>query len=162
MLAARGYDVVALSGKAGATAYLRALGAGRVIARQDLDVGTRPLERALWAGAIDSVGGDVLTWLTRTVDYAGSIASVGLAGSAELHTTVMPFILRGINLLGINSSATPRATRLKVWERICSDLKPRHFDKLISREIAFADLPSVFEEYLRGGITGRSVVRIGA
>ena len=84
------------------------------------------MEAALWAGAIDNVGGEVLTWLTRTVSYGGNIASIGLAGSHELHTTVMPFILRGVNLLGINSVATPRDLRLEVWKRIATDLRPQH------------------------------------
>ncbi len=161
MLAARGYEVVAVSGKSKADEYLMALGAGRVLRRQDIDLGKRPLEKALWAGAIDSVGGDLLTWLTRSVDSWGSIASIGLAGGAELHTTVMPFILRGINLLGINSSATRREMRLKVWARIASDLKPRHMDKLMSREIPFDQMAGVFGEYLESAVIGRSVVRIG-
>ena len=91
---------------------------------REIDLGSRPLEKALWAGAIDNVGGELLTWLTRTVDFWGNIASIGLAGSAELQTTVMPFILRGVSLLGINSVATPRATRLEVWKRIGTDLRP--------------------------------------
>jgi NADPH2:quinone reductase len=160
MLSGRGYEVVAVSGKESADGFLTALGAARILRRQDIDLGRRPLERALWAGAIDNVGGEILTWLTRSVDSWGSIASIGLAGGAELHTTVMPFILRGINLLGINSSATPRDTRLAVWQRISTDLKPRHFDELISREIAFDALPAAFGDYLRGTVTGRTIVRI--
>ena len=84
----------------------------------------------LWAGAVDNVGGEMLTWLTRTMDFWGNIASIGLAGSHELHTTVMPFILRGVNLLGINSSATPRDVRLAVWQRIATDLRPPKLDKI--------------------------------
>lgn len=160
MLATRGYEPVAVSGKPAADAYLTSLGAARIVRRQEIDTGKRPLEKALWAGAIDNVGGELLTWLTRTVDSWGSIASIGLAGSAELHTTVMPFILRGINLLGINSSATLRDMRLAVWDRIASDLKPRHFDKIISREIPFDALSGVFGEYLKSAVTGRTVVRI--
>lgn len=102
----------------------------------------------------------MLTWLTRTVDYWGNIASIGLAGSAELKTTVMPFILRGVSLLGINSSATLRAARLEVWKRIASDLRPRHLDRIVTRTIAFEDLPSAFPAYLDGSVTGRTVVKI--
>jgi NADPH2:quinone reductase len=160
MLAGRGYEVTAVSGKASADGYLTALGAARILRRQEIDPGRRPLEKALWAGAIDNVGGELLTWLTRTVDSFGSIASIGLAGGAELHTTVMPFILRGINLLGINSSATPRDTRLAVWRRIASDLKPRHFDRIISREIPFDSLAGAFGGYLESAVTGRTIVRI--
>jgi len=158
MLARRGYEVVAVTGKADAQPYLKSLGAHTVLLRQEIDHGKRPLERALWQGAIDNVGGDLLTWLTRTTDWWGSIASIGLAGSHELHTTVMPFILRGVNLLGINSMATPRATRIKVWKRIATDLKPRHLDRIASRSIAFAALPGAFDAYIEGRVTGRAIV----
>src|SRR5690606_27894224 len=105
MLAGRGYEGVAVTGKADHVPYLRKLGAASVLLRQEIDYGRRPLERIQWAGAIDNVGGEMLTWLTRTTGWWGNIASIGLAGSHELHTTVMPFILRGVNLLGINSMA---------------------------------------------------------
>jgi acrylyl-CoA reductase (NADPH) len=160
MLAGRGYDVVAVSGKASATEYLKTLGAKTVLLRQEIDFGSRPLEAARFAGAIDNVGGEMLTWLTRTVDFWGNIASIGLAGSAELKTTVMPFILRGVSLLGINSAATPRAPRLEVWKRIASDLKPRHLDRIVTRTISFDDLPGAFKGYLDGSVTGRTVVKI--
>jgi NADPH2:quinone reductase len=102
----------------------------------------------------------MLTWLTRTVDFWGNIASIGLAGSAELKTTVMPFILRGVNLLGINSGATPRPARLEVWKRIATDLRPRHLDRIVTRTISFDDLPGAFAAYLDGSVTGRTVVKI--
>ena len=160
MLAGRGYEVVAVSGKADQDDYLEALGAARILRRQDIDYGKRPLEAAQWAGAIDNVGGEMLTWLTRTMDFWGSIASIGLAGSHKLETTVMPFILRGVNLLGINSSATLRPVRLVVWKRISTDLKPRHFDRLVTRTIRFDELPGAFGDYLEGRVTGRTVVEI--
>jgi NADPH2:quinone reductase len=94
------------------------------------------------------------------VDFWGSIASIGLAGGAELHTTVMPFILRGVNLLGINSSATPRDVRLAVWSRIASDLKPRHLERIVTRTISFDELPGAFQGYIDGNVTGRTVVKI--
>jgi acrylyl-CoA reductase (NADPH) len=131
------------------------------MARQEIELGTRPLERALFDGAIDNVGGDVLGWLTRTVDYGGNIASVGLAGGAELKTTVIPFILRAVNLLGINSVTTPRELRLAVWQRIASNLRPRHLDRIVTREIGFDELPSAFSAYVKGEVTGRTVVKIG-
>ena len=161
MLAGRGYEVIAVSGKAGAVDYLRSLGASKVLLRQEIDYGKRPLETPLFGGAIDNVGGEMLTWLTRTVDNWGNIASIGLAGSAELHTTVLPFILRGVNLLGINSSATLRDTRLVVWNRIATDLKPRHLEQIVSKTIAFDELPGAFGAYMTGGVTGRTVVKIG-
>jgi NADPH2:quinone reductase len=162
MLAGRGYDVVAVSGKASATDYLKSLGAKTVLLRQDIDLGSKPLEAARFAGAIDSVGGDLLTWLTRTVDFWGNIASIGLAGGAELKTTVMPFILRGVSLLGINSSATLREPRLAVWKRISTDLMPKHLDQIVTRTISFDELPGAFAAYIAGGVTGRTVVKMAA
>jgi acrylyl-CoA reductase (NADPH) len=106
------------------------------------------------------VGGEVLTWLTRTVDFWGNIASIGLTGGAELKTTVMPFILRGVTLIGINSSATRRDWRLAVWQRIATDLRPRHLARIVTRTIDFDELPGAFPAYLEGKITGRTVVRI--
>jgi acrylyl-CoA reductase (NADPH) len=160
MLSGRGYDVVAVTGKASATEYLRNLGAARVLLRDQIDLGKRPMEEAQFAGAIDNVGGELLTWLTRTMSFWGNIASIGLAGSPELKTTVMPFILRGVSLLGINSVYTPRALRLQVWERLAHDLKPRHLDSIVTRTIDFDALPTAFDAYLKGGIVGRTVVRI--
>ncbi|HEY5558401.1 MAG TPA: oxidoreductase [Steroidobacteraceae bacterium] len=160
LLAGRGYDVVAVSGKPEGDEYLKSLGAKRILRRQEIDMGKRPMEAVQFAGAIDNVGGELLTWLTRTVDFWGNIASIGLAGSPKLETTVLPFILRGINLLGINSSATPRNVRLEVWKRLASDLRPRHFDKLVTRTIAFDELPSAFDGYLKGRVLGRTVVKI--
>jgi NADPH2:quinone reductase len=162
MLATRGYDVVAVTGKSESIDYLKSLGATKVLLRTEFSLGTKALEPARFGGAIDSVGGEVLAGLTRQVDFWGNIASVGLAGGAELKTTVMPFILRGVNLLGINSSATPRAERLEVWRRIASDLAPRHLARIAQRTIAFAELPDAFQAYIDGKVTGRTVVKIGS
>ena len=160
MLAGRGYEVVAVSGKAEADDYLRGIGAARILRRQDIDLGKRPLEAVQWAGAVDNVGGELLTWLTRTVDFWGNVASVGLAGSHELHTTVMPFILRGVNLLGINTSATPREVRLEVWKRIATDLRPTRLGRIADRLVRFEELPAQFADYMTGRVTGRTVVKI--
>lgn len=160
MLAARGYEAVALTGKAGQETYLKSIGAGRILLRGDVDVGSRPMEKAQWAGAIDNLGGETLTWLTRTVDYGGNIACIGLAQGHELHTTVMPFILRAVCLLGINSVETPRHLREQVWRRIGSDLMPQHLDTIGSRTIAFDELPGAFQDYVDGKITGRVVVEV--
>jgi acrylyl-CoA reductase (NADPH) len=161
MLGARGYRVVAVSGKAEAAPYLRELGASEVLLRQDIDLGSRPLENARFAGAIDNLGGETLAWLTRTVDFWGNIASIGLASGAELKITVMPFILRGVALLGINSSATRRDWRLAVWQRIATDLAPRHLARIVTRTIGLDELPAAFPAHLEGRVTGRTVVRIG-
>jgi NADPH2:quinone reductase len=160
LLAGRGFEVVAVSGKPEADAFLKSLGAARILRRQEIDLGKRPLETALWGGAIDNLGGEVLTWLTRTVDNWGNIASIGLAASHKLETTVMPFILRGVSLLGVNSSAMPRDVRLAIWKRLATDLKPRHLDQFVTRTIPFAELPSAFEGYVKGRIQGRTVVKI--
>ena len=160
MLDGRGYEAVAVTGKAGGADYLESIGARRILLRDEIDLGKRPLEKAEWAGAIDNLGGDILTWLTRTVDYGGNIASIGLAASPALNTTVIPFILRAVCLLGINSVDTPRDLRLAVWSRIASDLKPARLARIGSNEIAFDDLPAAFQAYLDGEITGRTVVSI--
>jgi NADPH2:quinone reductase len=160
MLAARGYEVIAVTGKQQAADYLLALGARTVVPRAEFPLGSRPLEPARYAGAIDSVGGEMLAGLTRQMDFWGNIASVGLAGGAKLETTVMPFILRGVNLLGINSSATRRAERLEVWQRIAGDLTPRHLQRIAQRTIRFADLPGAFQAHLDGKVVGRTVVKI--
>ena len=160
MLAGRGYDVAALTGKASEEAYLREIGAQSILLRDELDLGKRPMEKAVWAGAIDNLGGDYLTWLTRTVNYGGNIASIGLAASHELNTTVLPFILRAVCLLGINSVDTPRDLRRAVWSRIGSDLKPQHLDRIGHTTISFDELPDAFQAFIDGGVTGRTVVEI--
>ena len=160
MLSARGYEVVAMTGKDSEEAYLREIGASRILVRDQVELGKRPMEKAQWAGAIDNLGGDYLTWLTRTVDYGGNIASIGLASSPALQTTVLPFILRAVCLLGINSVDTPRGLRQAVWARIGSDLKPQHLDTIGHRTISFDELPNAFQGFIDGTITGRTVVEI--
>jgi NADPH2:quinone reductase len=160
MLDGCGYEVVAVTGKPEKSDYLKSIGARQILIRDDIDLGKRPLEKAQWGGAIDNLGGDYLTWLTRTVNYGGNIASIGLAASHELNTTVIPFILRAVCLLGINSVDTPRDLRLQVWDRIGKDLKPRHLDVIGSRSIKFDELPDAFQAYIDGTVTGRTVVEI--
>ena len=160
MLDGRDYEVTAVTGKGSEEAYLRKIGAHQIMLRDDIDLGKRPMEKALWAGAIDNLGGDYLTWLTRTMAYGGNIASIGLAASHELKTTVLPFILRAVCLLGINSVDTPRELRLAVWSRIGRDLKPRRLDTIGHRIIGFDDLPQAFQAHIDGTVTGRTVVEI--
>lgn len=159
MLSARGYAAVALTGKPQSESYLQQFGV-RVELRQGIALGTRPLETGRWAGAIDNVGGELLSWLIRSVKPHGNIASIGLAGGSELHTSVMPFILRGVNLLGINSDSTPWPVRERIWQRIASDLRPPHLDQIAQRIVGLEELPSVFAEYLQGGVVGRTVVKV--
>ena len=160
MLAGLGYAVTAVTGKDSEHGFLRRLGAAEILARGALDPGTRPLEKPSWAAAFDSVGGDRLAWLTRTMQPGGLIASFGNAGGIELKTTVLPFILRGVRLIGVDSAFTPMPLRRRVWERLAGDLKPRHLAD-IARTIGFADLPLYFERMLKGEIRGRAVVKVG-
>jgi NADPH2:quinone reductase len=159
LLAARGYNVTALTGKDSEHDFLRSLGATDVLSRHGLQMGTRPLEKPLWAGAVDAVGGDILAWLTRTTMYNGSIANSGLTAGTDLRTTVLPFILRGVKLLGIDSVMCPAPKRRDVWRRLASDIKPRAL-QAVAKEIALEDLPDAFATLLKGDARGRFVVRV--
>jgi NADPH2:quinone reductase len=158
LLGARGYEAVALSRKPETKDYLQSLGAAEVLDKKDITASNRSLEAARWAGAIDNVGGEVLGWLTRTVQPWGSIASIGLAGGVELHTTVMPFILRGVSILGITSANCPMDRRRKVWNRLVTDLQPRHLDRIVAGTVRLDELQAVFEKVLAGQHRGRYVV----
>jgi len=160
MLAGRGYSVTAITSKTNADEYLRTLGADQILNLKELELGSKPLEKALWAGAIDNLGGEFLGWLTRTMKPHGNIASIGLAAGVELSTTVMPFILRGINLLGINSVDVPRQLRLEVWDRIAGDLRPPHLEQIANREVTLEHLPEYFQDYIDGQVIGRTIVRL--
>jgi NADPH2:quinone reductase len=160
MLAGLGYEVSAVTGKDGEHEFLRNLGAAEILPRATLDLGSRPLEKPLWAAAFDSVGGEQLAWLTRTMQPGGLIASFGNAGGIELKTTVLPFILRGVRLLGVDSAFTPMPLRRRVWERLAGDLKPRHLSD-IAHALDLAALPLYFERMLKGQIRGRAVVKPG-
>jgi len=159
MLAQLGYHVVALTGKDGEHDYLKSLGAVEVLSRKKMEMGMRPLEKAQWAGALDTVGGETLAWLTRTMQQSGVIASIGNAGGIELHTTVMPFILRGVRLIGIDSAATIMTLRRQVWQRLVNDLRPKLLSKA-AQTVSFGSLPEVFRTMLQGQSRGRSVVAI--
>ncbi len=161
MLAQRGYRIVALTGKDAEHDYLKALGASEILSRSGLTMGTRPMEKALWAGALDSVGGETLAWLTRTMQVDGAIASFGNAGGIELHTTVLPFILRGVRLLGVDSAATAMPVRSHIWQRLATDLRPEQLSKVVN-EVHFTDLPQVFPKLLQSKLRGRVVVGIKA
>jgi putative YhdH/YhfP family quinone oxidoreductase len=128
--------------------------------RSSLDLAKiKPLDKATWAGAVDNLGGDVLAWLASTMLVAGTLASVGLAASHTLNTTVMPFILRGVNLLGVDSVNTPMPLRQKVWGRLATDLKPRHLKDMVST-VALEDLPPVFDRLMQAQARGRTVVKL--
>ncbi len=159
ILATLGYEVAAITGKDSAGDYLRRLGATGILSRATLEMGTRPLEKARWAGAVDAVGGEMLAWLTRTTKEWGSIASTGLTGGIDLHTTVMPFIIRGVSLIGIDSVACPMDLRRQVWRRLATDMKPAALST-IATEIELDGLPAAFETLLAGAACGRFVVRL--
>ena len=159
MLAGLGYAITAVTGKDSEHEFLKRLGAAEVLARKDIDPGSRPLEKALWAAAFDSVGGEQLAWLTRTMQPEGVIASFGNAGGIELKTTVLPFILRGVRLIGVNSASTPMDLRTRIWARLASDLKPRHLSD-IAFTITLEQLPEQFDRLLKGVGRGRAVVKI--
>jgi NADPH2:quinone reductase len=159
VLSARGYRVTALTGKDAEHDFLRSLGAAEVISRATLQMGTRPLEKATWAGAVDPVGGETLAWLTRTMTYGGAIACSGLTGGTELHTTVLPFILRGTKLLGIDSAMCPMDVRRDVWRRLGTDMRPAALESM-TREISMRELPDAFATLLRGDARGRFLVKL--
>ena len=160
ILSAIGFSVVAFTGKSAQHDYLRELGASDFVDRNTLEMGKRPLEKALWGGAVDNAGGETLAWLTRTVKPWGNIASIGLVDDFKLTTTVMPFILRGVSLLGINSIEMPPAVRNEIWTRLGGDLKPGKLDAIVTREINFDELPGVFTDYFDGANWGRTLVKI--
>ena len=160
ILAGAGYDVTALTGKESETDYLKRLGAKEVMLRSSLDLTKiRPLDKATWAGAVDNLGGEVLAWLASTMQIGGTLAAIGLAASDTLNTTVMPFILRGVSLLGIDSVNTPMAMRQRVWQRLASDLKPRHL-RDVCNTVTLEELPAVFERILKAQARGRTVVKL--
>jgi len=161
ILSACGYRVVALTGKEAETDYLKRIGAAEVMLRSSLDLSRiKPLDKATWAGAVDNLGGDVLSWIASTMQVGGTLASIGLAASHTFNTTVMPFILRGVSLLGVDSVNTPMGLREKVWRRLGADLKPRRLQS-IATTVNFADLPGVFEKVMKAQVRGRTVVKIG-
>lgn len=160
MLAQRGYHVVAVTGKASEHEYLRTLGASEILPRDQIELQSgRALEKAQWAGALDAVGGEMLAWLTRSMQQNGVIASFGNAGGVELHTTVFPFILRGARLIGIDSAATLMPLRREIWQRLAGDLNPKTLG-LIAHAVPFAALPEAFAALLHGKLRGRTVIEV--
>jgi acrylyl-CoA reductase (NADPH) len=158
VLAQRGYEVVAVTGKPNEAAYLKELGAASVVAAADLATGSRPLETAQWQGAIDSLGGEPLAGLIRTMQREGVIASIGNAAGIAFSSTVMPFILRGVRLLGVNSD-NDVATRERTWQRLATDLRPRHLER-IRDVVPFAQLPRVIDDVIGARNRGRKVIAL--
>jgi putative YhdH/YhfP family quinone oxidoreductase len=157
-LAKLGYHVVALTGKQSEADWLKKLGAKEIRLRDELDLSKiKPLDKSTWAGAVDNLGGEVLSWICSTMKDNGVIASIGLAASPALNTTVMPFILRGARLLGINSGESSNDVRETVWRRLASDMKPPLL-KEMARTVPFAQLPAVFDDFMNARVARRVVV----
>jgi NADPH2:quinone reductase len=162
VLAKLGYEVHAITGKPEDAAYLRSIGAREVVDRRGIDLGKiRPLGASTWAGAVDNLGGDLLAHLISTAKVGGTIASVGLAADMKLNTTVAPFILRGVSLLGVDSVNCPMALRQRIWNKLAVEWRPDVVHDSV-RTIDFVELPTHFDAYLKGMVRGRTVVRIGA
>jgi NADPH2:quinone reductase len=160
LLAAAGHSVTAVTGKDSEHAYLRSLGAADVLPRSAVQPDSRPLGKATWAGAVDPVGAATIPWLLRTMMPGGGIAASGLAGGTELHTTVLPFILRGVRLLGIDSVMAPAEARRQAWSRLAASLKPDVLQTIASDTIRLSDLPAAFDTLLQGKARGRIVVNL--
>ncbi len=157
-----GFSTAAITGKASAAQYLTRVGADEVVDRTTLDLGAKPLEKAIWGGAVDNLGGPTLAYLMRTVRPWGSIACIGLAESAELHATVMPLILRGVSLLGIHSVDVPRNWRLSLWQKLAGEWNLQSLtDRLVHRVIDLDEIPEACEQLVAGRALGRYVVRLG-
>lgn len=161
MLAGLGYEVAASTGKDAEHEFLQGLGATKILSRSDVSATSdSPLEAELWAGAVDPVGADTTAYLLRTTRYGGSVATCGLTGGFAVNTTVLPFILRGVNLLGIDSVQCPVDVRAAVWQRLGADLKPKNLADSISHEVGLDEIPSVTASILGGGVKGRTIVRL--
>jgi len=162
ILAGRGYEVHAATGKADEADFLRALGATEILSREETSAESeRPMERQRWAGVVDPVGGAATAYALRTTRYGGAVALSGLTGGTDLTTTVFPFILRGVSLLGIDSVETPGDVRRAVWERLAGDLRPQGLEDRLTREITLDELDPFLDEVLAGRARGRTVVRVG-
>jgi putative YhdH/YhfP family quinone oxidoreductase len=162
ILAKIGYHVVAITGKEEEGDYLKGLGAKEVIARQSIDLAKiKPLDKATWAGAVDNLGGDLLAWLLSTMKIGGTVGAVGLAADMKLNTTVAPFILRGVALLGADSANCPMAVRQTIWNKLAVEWRPDQVHDQV-RTIDFDELPTHFDAYLKGLVRGRTVVKIAA
>ena len=162
ILANLGYEVAAVTGRPETEEYLRALGATQIVPREEInETVKRPLERETWAGCVDAVGGDMLARVLGQMKYGGSVSAVGLAGGAGLPATVIPFLLRGVNLLGIDSVMQPYDNRLRAWKRIAKDLPMDKLEAMI-HPATLSDLPALGKDILKGQVKGRVVVDVNA
>ncbi len=160
LFAQNGYQVHAVSGKPEAAGYLKKLGATQVIAPAELGLGTKPLESVRFGGAVDNVGGEMLARVLAHTQLWGNVASIGLAESHELHTTVMPFILRGVSLLGASSNNCTPELRRQIWRRLANEWRPKHFDSIVNRTVGLRDAITAAQDLLARKIQGRILVEV--
>jgi acrylyl-CoA reductase (NADPH) len=160
VLATRGYEVTAASGKKEATGWLESLGAAHVVGREDVSGSSRPLEKETWAGAVDCVGGDTLAHVVASLRYGSAVAASGNTGGTAVPTSVFPFILRGVALLGIDSVRLPIERRREVWRRLASDLRPARLDDLATDEVSLDGVPAALDRISSGRAQGRTLVRV--
>ncbi|MBW6417118.1 oxidoreductase [Celeribacter sp. PS-C1] len=162
ILAHLGYEVAAVTGRPEGADYLKSLGATQIVAREDIsETVKRPLESESWAGCIDAVGGSMLARVLGQMKYGGSVAAIGLAGGADLPASVIPFLLRGVNLLGIDSVMQPKENRIRCWNRIASDLPMEKLEEMV-QPATLDNLPALGAAILKGGVKGRVVVDLSA
>ena len=160
MLSSSGFETTAITRKKTHDEYLKAIGTTNIVCLEEMEVGERPLEKAQFGGGIDNVGGDLLSWVLRSTVPEGNVASIGLAADFKLPTNVMPFILRGVNLLGVNSTTLPNAIKQEVWDDIASNMSPQKIDQIVTKEVTLEELPDQFQAFIEGSIVGRVLVKV--
>ncbi len=160
MLSSSGFETTAITRKKTHDEYLEAIGTTNIVCLEEMEVGERPLEKAQFGGGIDNVGGDLLSWVLRSTVPEGNVASIGLAADFKLPTNVMPFILRGINLLGVNSTTLPNTIKQEVWDDIASNMSPQKIDQIVTKEVTLEELPDQFQAFIEGSIVGRVLVKV--
>ena len=160
MLSSSGFETTAITRKKTHDEYLEAIGTTNIVCLEEMEVGERPLEKAQFGGGIDNVGGELLSWVLRSTVPEGNVASIGLAADFKLPTNVMPFILRGVNLLGVNATTLPNAIKQEVWDDIASNMPPQKIDQIVTKEVTLEELPDQFQAFIEGSIVGRVLVKV--
>ena len=160
MLSSSGFEITAITRKKTHDEYLKAIGTTNIVCLEEMELGERPLEKAQFGGGIDNVGGDLLSWVLRSTVPEGNVASIGLAADFKLPTNVMPFILRGVNLLGVNSTTLPNAVKQEVWDDIANNMSPQKIDQIVTKEVTLEELPDQFQAFIEGSIVGRVLVKV--
>ena len=160
MLSSSGFETTAITRKKTHDEYLKAIGTTNIVCLEEMELGERPLEKAQFGGGIDNVGGDLLSWVLRSTVPEGNVASIGLAADFKLPTNVMPFILRGVNLLGVNSTTLPNTTKQEVWDDIANNMSPQKIDQIVTKEVTLEELPDQFQAFIEGSIVGRVLVKV--